>query len=373
MLANLLTGYAINMNISELYTSQLVDKQLFLSDLLAPFYTNEIRTFESPPKHFRMRAEFRIWHDGDDTFHIMFNQDTKEQYRVDSLPAASVSINLAMQLMTQALQGNQILRHKLFQIDYLSTTTDEVLISMIYHRQLDDQWIAEVTKLRKMFSTFSKIDFVGRAKKQKIMVDSDFVNERLLIAGRHYTFKQIENSFTQPNALVNVKMIEWAMSKSEDAEGDLLELYCGAGNFSIPLACKFDKVMATEISKTSVNAAQINIQQNAIENLSIVRLSSEEFVQAMRKERVFNRLAGIDIDSFDFQTVLVDPPRSGLDDETIKLISMFKNIIYISCNPNTLKQNLLSLITTHTLVDAVLFDQFPFTPHIETGVFLQRR
>ncbi|HEY7865854.1 MAG TPA: tRNA (uridine(54)-C5)-methyltransferase TrmA, partial [Psychromonas sp.] len=205
------------------------------------------------------------------------------------------------------------------------------------------------------------------------MLDNDFVIEELSIKDRTYQFKQIENSFTQPNARVNCSMIEWAMAQVNDKSRDLLELYCGSGNFSIPLASCFKSVLATEISKTSVNAAQFNIAANKIDNLDIVRLSSEEFVEAMTGVREFKRLKDVNLSDYDFSTVLVDPPRAGIDDKTIALIQRFDNIIYISCNPLTLADNLQELSKTHKVKRTALFDQFPFTEHIESGVFLERR
>jgi tRNA (uracil-5-)-methyltransferase len=55
------------------------------------------------------------------------------------------------------------------------------------------------------------------------------------------------------------------------------------------------------------------------------------------------------------------------------MINQYENIIYISCNPDTLAQNLQELIKTHTIERSALFDQFPFTHHIESGVILKRR
>ena len=93
----------------------------------------------------------------------------------------------------------------------------------------------------------------------------------------------------------------------------------------------------------------------------------------MEGKREFERLKGIDFTSKNFTTVLVDPPRAGLDPETLAMISQFEHIIYISCNPNTLVDNLSVLSKTHEVTRAALFDQFPFTTHMESGVFLQRK
>ncbi|MFT6270355.1 MAG: tRNA (uracil-5-)-methyltransferase [Alphaproteobacteria bacterium] len=355
------------------YEEQFIAKKQCLTSLIAPFFTDNIEAFRSPEIHYRMRAEFRIWHQGKDTYHIMFDQTTKEQYKVSTLPSACSLINNVMQATIEFIINSPALRVKLFQIDYLATTTNEVVISLLYHKKLSEEWTDNATLLINELVHLGAINIIGRAKKQKVVVGNDFVSEKLMIKNNQYSFKQIENSFTQPNAAINIKMIEWVIDNISQPDSDLLELYCGAGNFSIPLSRYFKKVLATEISKTSVNAAQFNIQANDIDNLVIARLSSEEFVEAFNKVRAFNRLANIDLDSYDFATVLVDPPRAGLDETTLDLISKFDTIIYISCNPNTLISNLAVLSVTHKPVKVALFDQFPFTLHMESGVILQRR
>lgn len=358
------------------YASQLSEKNARLTSLLSPFThpsNLNIDIYPSQASHYRQRAEFRVWHDGDDLYHIMFNQETKQQYRVDHFPVASLLINQVMDALITRIKTIPILRDKLFQIDYLSATTNQIVVSMLYHKKLSDEWVEKINELHTEMSKTYQIQFIGRAKKQKTIINHDYVIEKLSIHGKEYTFKHIENSFTQPNAVVNCHMIEWVASHTQSIAGDLLELYCGAGNFTIPLSDYFDNVMATEISKTSVNAAQDNIAYNDIQNCTILRMSSEEFVSAKNKERAYRRLEGIDLDSYDFTTVLVDPPRAGLDMATINMINQYEYIIYISCNPDTLAHNLQELTKTHTIERAALFDQFPFTHHIESGVILKRR
>jgi tRNA (uracil-5-)-methyltransferase len=204
-------------------------------------------------------------------------------------------------------------------------------------------------------------------------MDRDFVIEKIKVAGRELIYQQVENSFTQPNARMSEKMLEWALSASAGMGDDLLELYCGNGNFTVALAQNFEQVMATEIAKTSVYSAQYNLEANQIENCRVVRLSSEEFTQAINKEREFRRLRGVDLDDYNFSTVLVDPPRAGLDSETEALVARYPNILYVSCNPETLKENLQHLTKTHSIERFALFDQFPYTHHVECGVFLRRK
>lgn len=355
------------------YQAQLDEKTARLEQQFAQFKVPQLEVFDSQPLNYRMRAEFRVWHDGDDLFHIMFDSETKEKYRVEDFPPASKLINEVMEDLLQLLKESEVARRKLFQIDYLSTLSGEIVVSLLYHKALDEDWHRQIKLILASLRQKYRIDIVGRARKQKSLVDKDFVIEQLPIGKRTYEFKQVENSFTQPNASVNQKMIEWALDVTAQSEGDLLELYCGSGNFSIPMAQNFKRVLATEISKSSVAAAQHNISANQTENVTILRMSSEEFVQAQAGIRQFKRLEGIDLTEYDCRTVLVDPPRAGLDQATVEMVSKYDNIVYISCNPDTLQSNLDLLIKTHKVQRFALFDQFPYTHHVEAGVYLVSR
>ena len=322
---------------TEQYEAQLAEKVVRLQKMMAPFSAPVPEVFRSPVSHYRMRAEFRLWHDGDDLYHIMFDQQTKSRIRVETFPAASELINQLMAAVIEGVRDNPVLRHKLFQVDYLN------------------------------------VHLIGRATKTKIELDQDYIDERLPVGGREMIYRQVENSFTQPNAAMNIQMLEWAINATKGATGDLLELYCGNGNFSLALARNFERVLATEIAKPSVAAAQYNIAANHIDNVQIIRMSAEEFTQAMNGVREFNRLQGIDLKSYQCETIFVDPPRSGLDSETEKMVQAYPRILYISCNPETLCQNLETLSETHEIARLALFDQFPYTHHMECGVLLTKK
>ncbi|OYD23526.1 tRNA (uridine(54)-C5)-methyltransferase TrmA [Oceanimonas baumannii] len=356
------------------YQAQLDEKAARLEQIFAPFNPPRLEVFASEPEHYRMRAEFRVWHEGDDLYYIMFNQATREKYRIEQFPAASRLINTTMPLLLEALRPNPVLRRKLFQIDFLSSLSGELVISLLYHRQLNEDWQGAVQELRVFLQSHGiEAHIIGRAKKQKLVHDQDYVVEKLQVAGKELVYQQVENSFTQPNGRMNEKMLGWALNVTQDASGDLLELYCGNGNFSLAMATNFRRVLATEISSSSVKSAQYNIAANAIDNVTILRMSAEEFTQAMRGVREFRRLQGVDLQSYECNTILVDPPRAGLDKDTVQLVQEYENIVYISCNPDTLRQNLESLSQTHQISRFALFDQFPYTHHMEAGVYLTRK
>lgn len=356
------------------YQAQLDEKRARLTELFAGFTLPALEVHSSPAEYYRMRAEFRIWHEGDDLFHCMYAPATKEIIKIDHFPTASRLINQLMPLLLEGLRPHPVLRRKLFQIDYLSTQSGQIIVSLLYHRKLENEWqqAAEALQADLRAKGF-ELQLIGRAHKQKICLGDDFVIEQLNVAGRQLIYKQVENSFTQPNAAINEQMLAWALDVTKGSEGDLLELYCGNGNFSIALAQNFRKVLATEIAKPSVDSAQFNIAANGVDNLIILRMSAEEFTMAMRGEREFNRLKGVDLKSYQCNTIFVDPPRAGLDDATVKLVQEYDNILYISCNPETLQANMAVLGETHEIARFALFDQFPWTHHMEAGVYLRRK
>ncbi len=358
----------------EQYDAQLAEKVARLQSMMAPFAAPEPEVFRSPVSHYRMRAEFRIWHDEDDLYHIMFESQTKQRIRVNSFPAASSLINALMPAMLDGVRDVPALRYKLFQIDYLTTMSNQAVVSMLYHRKLSEEWQQHAEALRdKLRAQGFNVHLIGRATKTKIELDQDFIDERLPVAGKEMIYRQVENSFTQPNAAMNIHMLEWALDATKGSKGDLLELYCGNGNFSLALARNFNRVLATEIAKPSVAAAQYNIAANQIDNVQIIRMAAEDFTQAMNGVREFRRLQGIDLKSYQCETIFVDPPRSGLDADTVKMVQSYPRILYISCNPQTLCENLETLTQTHNVSRLALFDQFPYTHHMECGVWLTRK
>jgi len=358
------------------YETQLTQKEQRVSALLNPFYTKDLEVFDSPTSHYRARSEFRIWHEGERCDYAMGKMPVdgvreKGAINIHECPKVIVPIEKRMWRLLDKINASQdVLKNRLFAVEFLATTTDECLITMLYHRKLDDVWSAEA----KLLESELNCKIMGRSRKQKVLLSDEFVTEKLEIDGKMVTYVQYESGFTQPNPTVNVKMIEWAITQAKKVgHGDFLEAYCGLGNFTLPLSHYFDKVLATEISKNSIHAALENCALNDITNITFARLSSEEMTEALSGVREFRRLKEIDLNAYDFSTVLVDPPRAGLDEASIGLISKIENIIYISCNPETLARDLETLTKTHEVVEAALYDQFPHTSHVESGVFLQKK
>lgn len=352
------------------YLQQLQAKKLRLQDLLSEFNAPEPQVFASAEQHYRLRAEFRLWREGDQRFYAMFAPgDNRTPIFVENFPIASERINQLMPRLKEAWSNNQALSERLFQVEFLTTLSGEALITLCYHRPLDEAWQVVAEQL----AADLQVSIIGRSRGKRTVIGRDYVTEELTVGGRVFTYRQPEGAFTQPNGAVNTYMLNWAYETLGEQKNDLLELYCGNGNFTLPLSTRVPKVLATEISKSSVNAALANLADNQIDNIELVRLSAEELTQALNGVREFRRLANIDLDNYKFGTVFVDPPRAGMDSDTCELVRRFDRVLYISCNPETLAQNIRQLSDTHRIAKCALFDQFPWTDHMESGVLLERR
>lgn len=354
------------------YPELLAAKCARVSALLAPFSPPAPQVYPSATQGFRMRAEFRLWHDGDALDYVMFRRDDPATpVPIKQFPIACERIQQLMPQLLDALVRDAALRRKIFQVEFLCTLSGDALVTLVYHRRLEQVWEEAATRL----AADLQVSLVGRSRKQKIIIGNTFVNESLTVQGREFRYRQYEQAFTQPNAGVNTAMLTWACERGASVGGDLLELYCGNGNFTLPLACHFDHVIATELSKTSVRAARENLADNGIDNVQIIRLSAEEVSQAMAGEREFRRLAQLPqpLADYDLRTIFVDPPRAGLDAGTVKMAGNFPAILYISCNPQTLADNLSVLCRSHRIDHFALFDQFPYTDHMESGVLLLKK
>ncbi|MCK9467988.1 MAG: tRNA (uridine(54)-C5)-methyltransferase TrmA [Porticoccaceae bacterium] len=352
------------------YQCQLDDKLAALRTSFAELELPPLTVFPSPPLHFRMRAEFRIWHEGEHSHYAMMPRGGGKPQPICGFDIGSPAIQAAMPQLLEAIHSHPILRHRLYAVEFLTTRDGQVLVTLIYHKQLGDDWLAAASAVRSQ----QGIDLIGRSRKQKLVVGRDHVVETFQVDQRQLSYQQVESGFTQPNAAVNEAMLNWAVSVSSGSnDSDLLELYCGNGNFTLALAANFRRVLATEVAKISVASALHNIALNNTDNIALVRMSSEEFTEAWNGVRPFRRLRDIDLASYRFSTIFVDPPRAGLDPNTLELARRFKQILYISCNPLTLRDNLTALADTHRIEKFAVFDQFPYTHHLECGALLVRR
>ena len=121
------------------YAAQLTAKlERFKADF-APYALPEPAVHPSAPQHYRLRAEFRIWHQDGRLDYAMFDPEApKRPVILDDFPVAATPIRAAMPRLRALLMASEVLKRKLFRVDFLSTLSGELLITLVYHRPLDD-------------------------------------------------------------------------------------------------------------------------------------------------------------------------------------------------------------------------------------------
>lgn len=346
------------------YDEQIKYKKEFISSKFYEFYKGEFDFFGSKTKNYRIRAEFGLYHEDDKLFYTMNGLNTR-YLKIDECLKVDEKISNLMPNLLANLEQNNALKFKVFGAEFISTNSD-ILVILLYHKDVDS-----IKNELEILAKTLNINLIARSRGKKLVFGSEILNDTLEINSKIYKYKFESGAFIQPNKTINEAMISW-ISKSVENPKDMLEMYCGHGNFTIPLSFKFEKVLANEISKSSIKNAKLNALQNGAHNTTFLRMSSEELMRAFDGEE-FNRLDGIDLDKFNFSHILVDPPRAGLDESVTNFIKNYDNIIYISCNPETLYLNLKELTKTHKVVKFAIFDQFVHTKHVECGVLLEKQ
>ena len=352
-------------NNEDQYARQLKAKK----DLFLSFFselTKNLNYFPSPPSHFRTRAELGVRVNNNIQFTMVENN---KKINVDELTICDAKINQLISKLKITLLGSKEIKEKLFQTEIQVSRSGEGIVSLIYHKPLDAIWIKKAKKL----SSEIGASIVGRSRKQKLLVGKDFVTETYNAHIKKIKVNLYEQCFSQPNPYICDKMLTW-VSKSKKLQHHVTELHCGVGTFTILLGNLYSRVLATENSRPSIRALEKNIQINSLKNIEIARMSGLETLEALIKKREFNRMKHINLIDFKKDVLFLDPPRSGLDVESINLIKQlkYKEIIYLSCGFESLKSNLKELLTSYKVKKAALFDQFPYTDHIETGVILRK-
>lgn len=374
--------------------SKLMEKGLALP--------TEVETFASPRRSFRLRCRLgchvKFSDDTDDavvdkvTF-LQWDQQGVPCIAVESFPIASETINSILSQMKAMLEGKgaeatNLCRH-LTAIQVLSSLQGQAVLTLVYDKAkgLGDiesewrsaaSWFVGVVKLSEDFSV------VGQSKGVRFVEPrgKDYVMETLEVTlpdssrTSKLLYKMPVDGFSNPNGKVNQLCLGWLCSvsyaQSSGGEGgDLLEMYSGCSNHTVALAKYYRSVVCVELNKALCEAARYNLALNSIHNVKVVAGQSEKFAKSILRRGTYK-----DADrEYEFDIVLVDPPRGGLDADTRRLLreGAFRSIIYISCNPDSLVRDLNIICHDNRFrIDRfAVFDHFAYSSgHLESGVLL---
>ncbi|HEY3103125.1 MAG TPA: class I SAM-dependent RNA methyltransferase [Pyrinomonadaceae bacterium] len=212
------------------------------------------------------------------------------------------------------------------------------------------------------------------------------------IRGERYRLNA--ESFFQTNIDLLPQLIDYALG---DVRGQAaVELYCGVGLFTVPLARQFERVVAIEDDDDATKFARQNLESAGLQNTEVVNQNVADWLDLecgsrvpMRRERRFGSSSSsdpteplaanpiqsaVDAGALQIDFLLLDPPRTGAESRVISGILNLKpqKICYVSCDPATLARDLKKLIAGGYSINSMqAFDMFPQTHHVETVVHLQ--
>lgn len=198
-------------------------------------------------------------------------------------------------------------------------------------------------------------------------INSLYLNDELILGDLYITeklfdcsFRIYKDSFFQVNYEMTKELYGLVIDYVKDKKfNNILDLYCGTGTIGMLVSKYVNKVTGIDVVSDSIEAANINKEINNIDNIDFILGKVEDNI---------DKFNNIDL-------IIVDPPRSGLDNKTINNIIKIlpKSLVYVSCGPDTLIRDLEVLKEKYKIIKVNVVDMFPNTYHVESVVILEKK
>lgn len=201
----------------------------------------------------------------------------------------------------------------------------------------------------------SKIKLVGIVVNNKTYYGENSLFERM----NNLLFKISYDSFFQVNPFIASQLFQ-IIGDNIDSSDKVLDLYCGVGALSLMAAKKAQKVLGIEVVPNAIINALFNARVNDLNNTQFVINDASTAISKIKP---------------DFNKIIVDPPRSGLTKNIIDVLLKIKpdEIIYVSCDPQTLVRDFTLLSSIYEIKKSYILDMFSYTYHIETILILTKK
>jgi 23S rRNA (uracil1939-C5)-methyltransferase len=301
---------------------------------------HEASIINEDPWNYRLRAQYKVSEEGLG-FH---KKGTNEVVKIDCCMLMNDKIN-------EYLQGAHSILKGVKAQEFHVTGSSELIARLITKKKAFSQKESERLGRKLMDSGLSGL-VIERGREELLCLGKTHVS--LDLSGLRYTVSPM--SFVQSNWRLNqevVKKVGEVLAPLKSKR--VLDLYSGAGNFSLTLAPEAE-VTAVEGSRYAIDDGNRNIEINSIDNYRFECSSSEKF-----------KLKG------EYDILIIDPPRPGVRFRLIKKILELapEKILYISCNPSTFARDLKRLSERYDIESIRMIDFFPQTFHIEAMALLK--
>lgn len=265
-------------------------------------------------------------------------KNTHDYVEIEECKLASTKINKIIKIINNYNLDsieNVVIRSSYF--------TDDSMV--VFYVKNGHKFNENIEKLKELVTTIvikNKNDCINIKEKGNIF-------ERL----NNLSFKISPASFFQVNSLQTLNLYDLVLEKCKLSGSETVyDLYCGTGTIGIYLSSHCKKVIGIEINEEAVKDARENVKINDIKNCEFYDGDVAEFIKLQKEEA---------------DVIVVDPPRSGLDNITISNIIRLnpKRIVYVSCDPVTLARDLDILKEKYDICEITPVDMFPQTYHVE--------
>ena len=353
-------------------------KQKFLTDLFKPFELGEIK-FNGMDNPYNYRNKCQMTYKLSKSKKVvagLYEEYSHNIVTVSNCMLQSEKANQVIQALNKVLTKNKIqpydeksrigiIRHVYIRYGFNSKQLMLVIVTNGEMFPGRNNVIKDLNKENLGITTIvqnynSRDTSIVLGDKERILYGPGFIYEYV----SDYKFKISPKSFFQINTngmnLIYNKAIEYAKIKNTDI---VIDAYCGVGTISIFAAKYAKKVIGVELNKNAIIDAKINAKINNITNIEFLADDATNFMTHLAKNKEH-----IDV-------LIMDPPRDGSTKQFINAVGYLKprRVIYVSCDPKTLKRDLYLFSDNDYIVKHIEgVDMFPRTQHIESFAILER-
>jgi len=367
------------------YADQLAYKQTYITNLLAQFHPQEIRDIVASPQiwHFRNKMEFAVSGTAGAP-RVGLRPQQKFNSVIDIrecrvfYPQAGTVLDAVRAWIMEGRVEPYDLRRRTGCLRYVcmrhSKAYDEVMVTLVVamsrpeferEREMFGPVIKSLSSLERIASVHACLN-TGAS-------DEAASGEMVLLYGKPRIRERINGidyqigprSFFQTNPYCCERLYEIIRARAGGCNGPVLDLFCGCGGISLQVAAAGNRVTGIDIAGQNIDDARENCGVHGIARADFVCQDAQVFLSQAATE---GRLR-------EYYCLIVDPPRQGLTKKDRKLIveSGIGQMIYVSCNPWNLVQDLKTLLEAYSVAVVEPVDMFPHTQHTETVVYLKRQ
>jgi len=344
------------------YPNQLAIKKEILTETLSRGHVLPEKEIVAPipspqSQGYRYKIRLHIAKNGTIGFHKTGSNDIVQ---IEQCPLAAPALNNTLNQLSQTGLLPELAK-SCKQVELSCSPADNTVVATL-HLIANKQPSQESVD-----SLLEKIQLQGVALKYKrqttFFPKPAFLQQHFSVGDHNYTLRWDSRCFFQVNPEQNEQLVELACAKAGTiADIKILDLFCGIGNFSVPLAMAGAEVTGVEVNKHSITAAKENARNAGIQKSRFITADVSHHLQELAKKGTH------------FDMILLDPPRQGLGKATQLLSGLGADrILYISCDPATLTRDLKVLTQAdYRLTSVTPVDMFPQTYHVECLAVLEK-